>query len=94
MSKLVIVKLKISEVDIDKFLVLTRDLIKNSIVEDGCLNYSLYRKPENKNDFLFYEKYVNSDAVQKHQSSKHFCDFQSSVKPLLCAEPIIEIFDV
>ena len=93
MSKLVLVGLTVNEADIDKFLSLTRELIRNSIVEDGCLDYSLFRKSENENEFLFYEKYVNSEVLQNHQSSKHFHNFQNSVKSLLSKEPIIEILD-
>ena len=93
MSKLVLVGLTVKEEDVDKFLSLTRELIRNSIVEDGCLDYSLFRKSENENEFMFYEKYVNSKVLENHQSSKHFHNFQNLVKPLLSKEPIIEILD-
>lgn len=93
MSKLVLVALTVNEADVDKFLLLTRELIRNSIVEDGCLDYYLFRKSGNENEFMFYEKYVDSKVLENHQSSKHFYDFQNSVKSLLSKEPTIEILD-
>ncbi|WP_136481264.1 putative quinol monooxygenase [Cognatitamlana onchidii] len=94
MKKVVIVQVSVKETKIEYFLKLAKNMVNESISESECLTYKLAKDLDNKNEFLFYEKYNNEKAVEKHNSSEHFKNFINSVVPLLTKEPLIESFDV
>ena len=92
MEKIIIAQLSIQETKIDKFLILLRDITKASLEETGCLVYKSFTRINKENEFIFYEKYKNEEAVNMHNSSTHLKDFLNSVMPILEQEPIIENF--
>ena len=92
MTKTVIAQLSIEKSKIDQFLTSAQIMIEKSNAEAECVHYELYKKTDTATDFLFHEKYENENAVEKHNSSKHFTIFLNSVTPLLTKKPIIELF--
>ena len=59
------------------------DLVKNELLklidvtraEEGCINYDLHEDNENKNLFLFYEKWASRDLWQKHMQNAHLAEY-------------------
>ncbi|WP_203257936.1 putative quinol monooxygenase [Hyunsoonleella ulvae] len=94
MEKVIIAQVSVKGNKVKKFLKLARNIVNESLTESGCLIYRLSRDLNEKNEFVFYEKYVNKKAVEHHYLSDHFKCFLNSVMPLLIKEPYIENFDV
>lgn len=49
--------------------------------EEGCLRFDLLQDAENPNKFVFYEAYVDADAVAKHKTFDHYkawADFKAA----------------
>lgn len=94
MRKVIVVQASVKETKIEEFLKLAKIMVNKSLSEVGCLTYRLSKDLNKENDFFFYEKYENKEAVENHNSSEHFKKFINSVMPLLTKEPVIENFNV
>lgn len=94
MRKVIVVQASVKETKIEEFLKLAKIMVNKSLSEVGCLTYRLSKDLNKENDFFFYEKYENKEALENHNSSEHFKKFINSVIPLLTKEPVIENFNV
>jgi len=43
--------------------------------EPGCITYLLHRDPGDPAKFMFYEEFVNQDALEQHNKSAHFLEW-------------------
>lgn len=93
MKKVIVVHASVKETKVEDFLKLSKNMINKSLSESGCITYKLARDLNTKNEFFFYEKYKNENALEHHNLSEHFKNFINSVMPLLSKEPSIENFD-
>lgn len=48
--------------------------------EKGCIQYDLIEETDNKGTFLVVETWENQQALDAHNTSKHFSDFVELVK--------------
>lgn len=53
-----------------------QELVKASLVEDGCKEYRLHVAANNPLEFLFYETWESKAAIDAHTQTTHFLDFQ------------------
>jgi len=93
MKQLVIAHIDVKEEQLNAFLPLVRNLVKESNKEEGCLAYKLHLEDGKENKFLMYEIYSDIEAVEKHKNSKHFLDFEEKAGKLLNALDV-EIFEI
>lgn len=67
---------------IDEFLkVMEEDAVSSRTKEPGCLRFDVLRDRNIPNQFVFYEVYVDSDAITFHKNQPHFklwTDFKNS----------------
>lgn len=87
--KKIITQISVRKECADEFLKHSEVMVKKSNHEQGCEKYQLY-KAISDSDFIFYEEFVDQQAVDSHNSSDHFKEFVSHVTPLLGGEPIIQ----
>jgi len=49
------------------FLKLAAELVsKTNRLDEGCIEYGLYRDLKNPNDFIFTEKWKNQELLERH----------------------------
>lgn len=70
-----------------------KGLIPSVKNEEGTLVYTLNRLQQDPSVFLFYEKYVNAEALVAHSSTDYFKQAFKTLEPLLAEPPVIEMFD-
>ncbi len=92
MKKVIIAQLSIKATKVNEFLQFSEVMVKQSLGEEGCTVYTIYKALTNENEFIIYENYKDNESVELHNSSEHFKNFLSSVMPLLAKEPLIELF--
>ena len=61
--------------------------------EDGTLAYVLHRDKKDPKKFLFYEKYRDKDALNRHSSTPYFLEMFGAIGPLLDGNPAIDIYE-
>lgn len=47
-------------------------MVAPTLAEPGCLEYRVHRGEDDPTSFLLYERYLDADAYQAHQDSRHF----------------------
>ena len=69
-----IVSVEIKPDRIEDFLrVIEEDAIGSREREDGgCLRFDVIRDVSDSNKFIFYEVYLNEDAIARHREMPHF----------------------
>lgn len=58
-------------------------MVPLTLKEEGCLAYELYEAIEEKNIFIFHEKWESREFLEKHLASKHFANFAELAKKML-----------
>jgi quinol monooxygenase YgiN len=70
-----------------------RDMVAKVAQEEGTLTYTLHRSQKDPGLFLFYEKYVDGQALKAHSSTPYFKEFFGALKSMLDGAPEIEMYD-
>ena len=92
MQKVIVAQIAIKKRKESKFLELAEEMVKISNSEIGCITYRLHKDLFNDGNYLFYEEYVDSSAVDIHNNSSHFHQFIKDITPLITKTPIINIY--
>jgi quinol monooxygenase YgiN len=61
--------------------------------EPGTLVYLLHRSRKDPATFLFYERYADSQAFDRHGKSKAMQELFGVLQPILDAPPAIELYE-
>lgn len=61
--------------------------------EPGTLLYLMHRARKDPCTFLFYEKYVDADAFDRHGKSSAMQALFKTLTPLLDGAPLIELYE-
>ena len=51
--------------------------------EEGNISYDLHQDNSNPNLFLFHEKWVSQELLQKHSQSKHIAEYKAATEEKL-----------
>ncbi|MCW5830613.1 MAG: antibiotic biosynthesis monooxygenase [Deltaproteobacteria bacterium] len=71
-----------------EFEALGRELVAATHKEPGCLLYRLHKSGERT--YIFYEAYVDADAVKAHMAGPALRELFPKVQALLASPPRIE----
>jgi len=77
---IVVSKNTVKEEKVEEFKELTKELIKLSQEENGCIEYNLYKDLKNPNVLTFIEKWESKEAFVKHKNSEHFTSTVPKIK--------------
>lgn len=70
-----------------------KSVIPKVELEKGTLKYVLHRAQDNAGQFLFYEKYVDKEALDFHGSTPYLKGLFSTITDLLAEEPSITLYE-
>ena len=68
----IVAKNSIKQGKVEEFKILAEKLINESRKEKGNVSYNLYQDANNSNVLTFIEEWESKDAINIHNSSKHF----------------------
>ncbi len=92
MEKIIIAQLSVKEDCRQQFMEAAKIMVEKSNAEKGCLFYRLLNEVAKPNEFVFFEKYINQEAIDFHNSSEHFKSFVELIAELLSSEPKIDVY--
>ncbi|MGN0177249.1 MAG: putative quinol monooxygenase [Methanobrevibacter sp.] len=72
----VLAKIQPKEGCLDSILELSEELIYESLLEEGNIDYQLL-KSDKEDILIFVEKWESLEHLKKHMASPHFLDFNS-----------------
>ena len=91
MKKIIIARLFIKNESIESFKKRSDEIIQKTRKEKGCLFYSLFQDVSSPGEFLFYEEYVNQDAMDIHSKSEYLKNFRTSISDMQSKENVVDI---
>lgn len=71
-----------------------RRLVEHTQGEEGTLAYALHRSAEDPAVYLFYERYADQEALQRHSSSDGFRALGRELAPFLAERPQITRYEL
>lgn len=51
--------------------------------EEGCISYTLHESTENPETFVFYENWLDEDALNRHIESHHYKNYRKNIETLV-----------
>ncbi len=72
---------------------LLREMIPQVQNEGGTTHYILNRSAVDSGHFLFYEMYVDKDALEFHSSTPYFQALLKNIESLVSEEPQIDFYE-
>lgn len=76
----------------EKVINFAQDLIKNSKLEDGNVDYNLFVNTGD-DSLMFVEQWQSMEILEKHLKTPHFLNFGSNIDGLLSCELEISVFE-
>jgi quinol monooxygenase YgiN len=70
----------------------SRELIKSTRLEEGCISYDLYANIEDEDTLLMIEQWKNKEVLNTHMQTEHFKSFGMDIKDLLAKEIDITLY--
>jgi len=92
MKKVINARITVKSDAIEQFLTYANVIVLASNLEQGCLVYNLYQEVGKPSSFIFYEEYVNQEAIDFHNNTNHFKTFIAQITEILDGSPVIEVF--
>lgn len=83
----------IDENNVEKFRKLADELIENTRKEKGCIEYSLFRDRNNKDNFCFVEKWESVEDLKAHFKSEHFMRIVPEIEKIKMKKDIVSVYD-
>lgn len=68
----VVAKNIVKDNKIEEFKSLAEELIKETLKEKGCIEYSIYEDSEKNNILTFIEKWEDMEVLKAHFETPHF----------------------
>lgn len=56
----------------DEYIKLAKELIAETLKEEGCIEYNLYQEASSPNVMSFIERWENQEVLEKHFKTPHF----------------------
>ena len=68
------------------FIDLIKELIKDSLAEDGCIEYALQKHTDKPLTYCLIEKWKDAAAVEFHNSTPHFTTIVPKIVEIAAVE--------
>ena len=88
-----IVKINIISGDIDKVIVLTKIVRDKSLLEYGCVAYTINYNPDNTNEIILVEIYKDQESLDAHKLTSHFNEWRDAVQQYMASNRIATRYD-
>jgi quinol monooxygenase YgiN len=76
----------------DKIISKSRDLIKSTRLEPGCISYNLYVNTEDDDILLVLEQWENLEILESHMQTEHFKAFGAAIEDILAKKLDITVY--
>ena len=81
-------KMEIHRDSIESFKRLGKDLIEQTLKEQGCIEYGLYQDAYNPAVFFFFEEFKNAEAVAFHSKQPYLDAFKARRSTMMIGKPV------
>ncbi|MDY7004520.1 MAG: putative quinol monooxygenase [Cyanobacteriota bacterium] len=87
-------KYKIKPEKRERFLELAKPGLEETHKETGNISYTLYEEFNNSNSFLYFEEWVDREALNSHLKQPYITPLIEEIPELLAEDPDIRVYDI
>ena len=88
----VVAKNNVKPEKIQEFIGLCKNLVGESLKEEGCIEYGLYQELENSGILTMLEEWKDERSLDKHLNSNHFREIFPLLSEYLEKETEINVY--
>lgn len=75
-----------------ELLALAKDLIANTLLEAGCISYTLLEDPYIDGGMVFLEEWVDKQALERHFTTAHIAEWRQKSADLKHGPSVINLY--
>lgn len=90
----IVAKTIVKQGSAEEFKALAETLINESRKEEGCKEYNLYQDIHDTRILTFIEQWIDEEAINLHNKSKHFTAIFPELEKLLENPPEVHLYKV
>ncbi|NEQ76861.1 MAG: antibiotic biosynthesis monooxygenase [Okeania sp. SIO2C9] len=87
-------KYKIKPEKRERFLELAKPGIEETHKEAGNISYTLYEEFDNPNTFLYFEEWVDREALNSHLKQPYIAPLIEEISELLAEDAEVRVYDI
>ncbi len=87
-------KYKIKPEKRERFLELAKPGFEETSKEPGNVSYTLYEEFDNPNTFLYFEEWVNREALNSHLKQPYITPLIKEIPELLAEDAEVRVYDI
>lgn len=80
----------VTKENVQAFLDLVAELVRESRKEAGCISYSLFEDCSDPTHLTFIEEWKDEDAIAIHNATSHFTELVPEMGKLCCKEGAVK----
>ena len=88
----VVAKNQVKPEKIQEFMDLCKNLVEESLKEEGCIEYGLYQELENPGILTILEELKDKNSLDEHLNSNHFKEIFPLLSGYLEKETEIDVY--
>ena len=88
----VVAKNQVKPEKIQEFMDLCKNLVEESLKEEGCIEYGLYQELENPGILTILEEWKDKNSLDEHLNSNHFKEIFPLLSEYLEKETEIDVY--
>ena len=88
----VVAKNQVKPDKIQEFMDLCKNLVEESLKEEGCIEYGLYQELENPGIMTILEEWKDKNSLDEHLNSNHFKEIFPLLSEYLEKETEIDVY--
>lgn len=90
----IVAKTIVKQGSVEEFKALAEKLINESRKEEGCKEYNLCQDIHDTRILTFIEQWIDEEAINLHNNSKHFTTIFPELEKLLDNPPEVHLYKV
>lgn len=87
----VVARFTVDRQQFDAFLPLGKELVQETLKEEGCIRYELVQDRQSPEVLIMLEEWESKPLLDKHMASEHFTRLVPQLVELSAAEPVIHV---
>jgi quinol monooxygenase YgiN len=88
----VVAKHYVNPKKLQEFIGLCKNLVEESVKEEGCIEYGVYQELENSGILTMLEEWKDESSLKEHLNSNHFREISPLLSEYLERETEIDIY--
>ena len=75
-----------------ELLALAKELIADTLLEAGCISYTLLEDPYSDGGMVFLEEWADKQALERHFTTSHIADWKQKSADLKQGSAVITLY--